>query len=332
MRRRDFIAGTISVAATSRLSAQPAPKARRLAIFSLSEPSALMNERSENRYYRALFAELRRLGHVVGENLTVDAFGKERNTSGVAALVAEVVTSQPDVIYVVGFGALLFKRETSTIPIVALTGDPIAQGLIQNLARPGGNITGVSVDTGPSIHGKRIALLREVFPALSKFAYLTIRPQWDAIQGAAVLAASETAGVPVTSLLLDVPTSDATYRAAISRAPLDGANAIMVGDGPDVMTNRRLITELIGQSGLPAIYPFRELVELGGLIGYAFDLVELNKRVANDIDAILRGANPGEIPYFQASKFELSINMKAAKSLGLTVPTMILASADHVIE
>ena len=290
-----------------------------------------MNERSENRYYRALFAELRRLGHVVGENLTVDLFGKEKNTSGAAALVADVVKSQPDVIYVVGFGALLFKRETSTIPIVALTGDPVAQGLIQNLARPGGNITGVSVDTGPSIHGKRIALLREVFPALSKLAYLTIRPQWDAFQGAAVLAASETAGVPVTSLLLDLPTSDATYRAAISRAP-EGANAIMVGDSPDVMTNRHLVAELIGQTGLPAIHPFRELVEIGGLIGYSFDLVELNKRVASDVDAILRGANPGEIPYFQASKFELSINMKTAKSLGLTVPTMILASADQVFE
>ena len=332
MRRRDFIAGTISIAATSRLQAQPAAKGRRLAIFSLSESAALMNERSENRYYRALFAELRRLGHVVGENLTVDLFGKEKNTSGAAALVADVVKSQPDVIYVVGFGALLFKRETSTIPIVALTGDPVAQGLIQNLARPGGNITGVSVDTGPSIHGKRIALLREVFPALSKLAYLTIRPQWEAIQGPAVLAASETAGVPVMSLLLDLPTSEATYRAAIARAPHDGVNAIMVGDGPDAMSNRQLIAELIGQTGLPAIHPFRELVEIGGLIGYSFDLVELNKRVANDVDAILRGANPGEIPYFQASKFELSINMKTAKSLGLTVPTVILASADQVFE
>ena len=291
-----------------------------------------MDERSENRYYRALFTELRRLGHIVGENLTVERYGRERNTSGPAALVSEVVRSQPDIIYVVGFGALLFKRETSTIPIVALTGDPIAQGLIQNLARPGGNITGVSVDTGPSIHAKRIALLREVFPALSKLAYLTIRPQWEAIQGAAVQAASETARVPVISLLLDLPTSDASYRAAISRSSQDGANAIMVGDGPDAMTNRSLIAELIGQTGLPAIYPFLEFAEIGGLIAYAFDLVELNKRVANDINAILRGANPGEIPYYQASTFELAINLKTAKELGLEVPATVLASATRVIE
>ena len=332
MKRRDFIAGAIWLAATSRSSAQSVAKGRRLAIFSLSESSALMNERSENRYYRALFAELRRIGYVVGENLTVEPFGREKNTSGAAALVTEVVRSQPDVIYVVGFGALLFKQQTSTIPIVALTGDPVAQGLIQNLARPGGNITGVSVDTGPSIHGKRIALLREIFPALSKLAYLTIRPQWDVIQGPAVRAASETASVPVTSLLLDLPTNDTSYRAAISSASQDGANAIMVGDGPDAMTNRSLITELIEQTRLPAIYPFREFVEIGGLMAYAFDLVELNKRVANDIDAILRGANPGEIPYYQASKFELSVNLRTARSLGLTVPTTMLASADTVIE
>ncbi len=333
MRRREFLAGGLSVAAgISRAAAQPASAWQRLAIFSLSEPAALMQEKSENRYYRALFAELRRLGHVEGQNLTVERYGKEKNISGPAALVAEVVRSQPDVVYVVGFGALLFKRETSTIPIVALTGDPIAQGLIQSLTRPGGNITGVSVDTGPSIHGKRIALLKEIFPALSKLAYLTLRPQWEAIQGAAVRAASAATGIPVISLLLDLPTTDEAYRAAIARASQEGANAIMVGDSPDALGRRGLIVDLIEQTRLPAMHPFRELVEVGGLMAYAFDLVELNKRVANNIDAILRGANPGEIPYYQAAKFEMSVNLKTAKSLGLTVPQTILASADEVIE
>ena len=332
MKRREFIAGVFSVAATTRVSAQPGPKARRLAIFSLSESSALMVERSENRYYRALLTELRRLGHVVGENLTVERYGRENNTSDPAALVREVVRSQPDVIYVVGFGTTLFKRETTTIPIVALTGDPIASGLIQSLARPGGNITGVSVDTGPSIHGKRIALLREAFPPLAKLAYLTLRVQWDAIQGVGVRAASETTGVPIASLLLELPTSNATYRAAILGASNEGANAIYVGDGPDVLANRALIVDLIAQTRLPAMHPFRELVEIGGLMAYSFDLVELNKRVASNIDAILRGANPGEIPYYQASKFELSINLKTARALDLTVPTSLLASADEVFE
>ena len=130
---------------------------RRLAIFSVSEPAALMNENSETRYYRARFGELRRLGHVEGQNLAVERYGREKNISGPAPVVAELVRQNPDVVYVLGPGALLFKRETTTLPIVAMTGDPVATGLVQSLARPGGNITGVSVDTGPSIHGRAAA-------------------------------------------------------------------------------------------------------------------------------------------------------------------------------
>jgi putative tryptophan/tyrosine transport system substrate-binding protein len=106
----------------------------------------------------------------------------------------------------------------------------------------------------------------------------------------------------------------------------------MVGDSPDVMTNRSLIATLIGEARVPAIYPLLELVDAGGLMAYSFDLVELNKRVANNIDAILRGANPGDIPFYQSSKFELSINLKTAQMLGLTVPATLLASADNIVE
>ena len=145
-------------------------------------------------------------------------------------------------------------------------------------------------------------------------------------------AASEETRIPVTSLLLDLPTSDEAYSAAIGRASQEGVNAIMVGDSPDALGRRELITKLIEETRLPAMHPFREMVEIGGLMAYAFDLVELNKRVANVINAILRGADPGDIPYYQASKFELSVNLKTAKSLGLTVPNTILASADAVVE
>jgi putative ABC transport system substrate-binding protein len=112
----------------------------------------------------------------------------------------------------------------------------------------------------------------------------------------------------------------------------NGANSILVSANPDTMTNRALIAGLIGTASIPAIYALPEFVDAGGLMAYSFDLVELNKRVANDIDAILRGANPGDIPYYQASKFELSINLKTAAALGLTVPASLLANADNVIE
>jgi len=264
-----------------------------------------------------------------------DTFGtlrRERNVSGPAALAAEVVRDNPDVVYAVGPGAQFFKRETDKIPIVALSGDPVAAGLVQNLAHPGGNITGVSVDTGPSIHGKRIALLREMFPAMSKLSCLTLRIQWEGFQGPATRAAADAAGIPVVTSLIELPSTEAAYRDAVAQASRDGTNAIMVGDNPDTMANRALITNLIEAAGIPAMYPLPEFVDAGGLIAYSFDLVELNKRVANDIDAILRGANPGDIPYYQASKFELSLNLKTAKALGLTVPATLLASADKVIE
>src|SRR5216683_3055721 len=229
MRRRDFIIGALSATAASHAAAQPNTNSQRLAIVSVSEPSALMHERSENRYYRVLFAELRRLGHVEGQNLTVERYGREQNTSGLDAVVAEVVRSNPDVVYVLGpGGALSFKRETAKIPIVALTADPIAQGLIQNLARPGGNITGVSVDTGPSIHGKRIALLREMFPAMSKLSCLTLRIQWEGFQGPATRAAADAAGIPLVTSLIELPSTEAAYRDAVAQASRDGANAIMV--------------------------------------------------------------------------------------------------------
>jgi ABC-type uncharacterized transport system, periplasmic component len=277
-----------------------------------------------------VFAELRRLGHVEGQNLVIERYGREKSAVGLAAMVEEVVRRNPDLIYVIGPGVLLLKRATETIPLVALTGDPLAQGLVQSLARPGGNITGVSVDTGPSIHGKRIALLREMFPVLSKLGWLTLRVMWDT-QSAALQAAAGSAGVQIIPALIDPPSSEAAYRDTIAQASRDAVNAIMVGENPDAMTNRAMIARLVGAAAIPAMYAFLESAEAGGLMAYSIDLAELNKRAANNIDAILRGANPGEIPFYQATKFELSINLKTAKTLGL-VPATLLASADRVIE
>jgi putative tryptophan/tyrosine transport system substrate-binding protein len=328
MKRRDFVAGAISIAAMSRVAAQTAGKSQRLAIVSPSEPTALMRE---DRGYRVL-AELRRLGRVEGQGLIVDRYGKEQNTSDLAALAAEVVRSDPDVIYVVGPGAVFFKSLT-TIPIVTVTGDPVRLGLAQSLAHPGGNITGASVDAGPSIHGKRFELLREVYPAMSKLALLLLRVQLEAgILDAAVKPAATAAGVALVHCAVDLPSSEATYREAISQAVREGADAIMVIDSPETLRNVAIISALIGAAKLPAIYAFPESVEAGGLMAYSYDLGELLARAASDIDAILRGSKAGDIPFYQASKFGLSINLRAAKALGLAVPATLLARADKVVE
>jgi putative ABC transport system substrate-binding protein len=290
-----------------------------------------MQDDSEDRYERALFAELRRLGHVEGQNLTVERYGRETEAASSVPIVEAVIKSRPDVIYVIGPGAFLFKQATSTIPIVALTGDPLQQRLIDTLARPGGNVTGVSVDAGPTIYGKRVGLLHEMFPGMKKLAFLTSRFQWEG-QASAVRTAAKMFGADVVDLPFDLPTSETVYRDAIAKAKGEGANAIMVGDNPDTMINRALIADLIGQAGWPAIYPFPEFVDAGGLMAYSFDLAELFERAADDIHAILDGADPGDIPFYQASKFELSLNLKTAKALSLNVPPTLLAAADKVVE
>src|SRR6195256_911968 len=165
MRRRDFISllGGAAVAWPLAAAAQQSTNSKRLAIFSPSEPSADLHEQG-SKFSRALFAELRRLGQIEGQNLKVESYGREQNSSGVEAMATEIVRSNPDVIFVVGPGAPIFKKLTSRIPIVVITGDPVKQGIAESLAHPGGIFTGVSVDAGPSIHGKRIALLREIIP------------------------------------------------------------------------------------------------------------------------------------------------------------------------
>jgi putative ABC transport system substrate-binding protein len=334
MRRRNFISvlGCAAVTWALAAAAQQNTRSRRLAIFSPSVPSADLHEHSESKGWRALFAELRRLGQIEGQNLKVESYGREQNTSGPEALATEVVRSNPDVIFVVGPGAVIFKKLTSRIPIAVITGDPVKTGIADSLAQPGGNFTGVSVDAGPSIYGKRIALLREMFPTMSKLGCLLLRLQWNVTQGPAIRAAAETASLPVAVSLLEMGTSEAGYRAAVESISRDGADAVMVVESPETEQKGALIAKLLGDAKLPAIFSFAESVEAGGLMAYSFDLIELYKRSAHPIDAILRGAKPGDIPFYQVTKFELSINLKTAKQLGLSVPSGLLVSADKVIE
>jgi len=330
MRRREFVTGAISLAAAVRVAAQPIAQSRRLAIVDLSNPISRMYEDSES-YYGVMFTELRRLGQIEGKNLTVERYAKEQNPSDSADLAAQVVRSNPDVIFVL-VPLSAFIKETSKVPIVTISGDPVAAGYVQSLAHPGGNVTGVSIDAGPSIHSKRIALLREMFPSMSKLGCIAGRIQWERGVGAAVRAAADAAGVSLVNQLLDLPGNATTYGNAIAQVARDGSDAIMVLDSPDVLINRVAIVQSIADARIPAIHAVSGVVDAGGLMAYAFDLKEVWKRVANDINAILRGSDPADIPYYQVSKFELSINLKAANALGLSVPPTLLATADKVVE
>jgi putative ABC transport system substrate-binding protein len=244
----------------------------------------------------------------------------------------KIVRSDPDVIYSVGPGAVSFKTVTSRIPIVVLTADPVALGIAQSLAHPGGNFTGASIDTGPSIHGKRIALLREIFPAMSRMGCLALRFQWNGqVLGPAIRAAADAGGHAARCGFSRFWRERSRLQGGES-ITRDGANAIMVADSPDVLQNANLVASLVSEAKLPSIFAYLEPVQAGGLMAYSFDIVELYRRAANNIDAILRGAKPGDIPFYQWTKFELSINLKAAKQLGFSVPSALITGADNVIE
>jgi putative ABC transport system substrate-binding protein len=330
MRRRKFLVAFGGSLLPLAAFAQPRPAMPRVVMYSATEPIGSMRENSANRYIRALFAELRHLGLIDGRTIKIERYGLETIDVRSEATISAIVASKPDLIFAVGAGSR-FKRATSTIPIVTFSFDPIREGLINSLARPGGNITGVSFNPESPIHSKRIALLREMYPALEKIGFLGTQLALDQDLSDAGKAA-DAQGIGLTSCLINVPTSEAVYRDAIAKAKAEGANGIMVAlDGPPFVDHVVVANQIVA-AGLPAIFPFAEFVLAGGLMSYATDLVELNKRMASDMQAILTGTNPGDIPFYQATKFELFINQKAAKALSLTVSTALLAAAGEVIE
>jgi putative tryptophan/tyrosine transport system substrate-binding protein len=333
MRRRDFITA-LGAAATWPLAAraqQPA-KMKRIAFV---HPSNKVSELSVSGrpQYRAFFEELSRLGYVEGQNLGVERYSGEGRPERFAELARDVVNTHPDLILTSAARLSLdFKKATTTIPIVTIIVDPIAMGLAPSIARPGGNITGVTIAGGLEIIGKRVGLLVEAMPKLSTVSFLASRPFWEDARGAAAREAAKQAGLSLKAALLGSAFNEAEYQRVFRSMEQDLADALMVSDEAEHLTNRTTIVELAAKGRIPTIYSYREFVEVGGLMAYGTDLADIYRRLANLIDKILRGANPGDIPFYQPTKFELSINLKTAKALGFEMPAMLLGRADEVIE
>jgi putative tryptophan/tyrosine transport system substrate-binding protein len=333
MRRRDVIAGLLVAATMASARAQQTGKVYRIAIVTPAGPLADISESGVRRSWRAFFGELRRLGYVEGRNLAVERYSGEGKADYHAELARDVVRSTPDVIVPTGTRvALDFKAATLTIPIVSFVNDPVASGVAPSLARPGGNITGVSADGGLEIWGKRIQLLREAVPKMSRVGFLATRRSWDSPPGAAAREAASKAGMTLVSSPLEAPVDETEYRRMFTTMMHEHADALVVGDQGENAANRRWIVALAEKERLPAIYAYRDDVELGGLMAYGIDMSDVYRGMAQQVDQILRGTKPGEIPFHQPTKFELVINLKTAKSLGLTIPPSILARADEVIE
>jgi putative tryptophan/tyrosine transport system substrate-binding protein len=333
MKRREFIAVLGAAALPLGARAQQSSTKKRIAVIrvgSVAEP-----RKGGSTVVRAFNEEMERLGYTEGENLIVErhsTINVQDRPEGYTDLAREVVGTQPDVIVCYGIPmARGLKAATSTIPIVALTADPIPS-LISSLSHPGGNITGVSVDAGVEIWGKRLELLSEAVPKLVNVAFVSTQRGWDGSGGQSVREAAQKLGISLAKAILNGPYDEAEYRrvlGSIQRGQVDG---IYLSDEFQHFRYRLLVVQLIQQMRIPAIYSYREQAEAGGLMAYSYDVDSAVRRQVMQVVEILRGANPGDMPYFQATRFELVINLKTARELGLEIPDGLVAGAAAVIE
>ena len=274
--------------------------------------------------------EFRALGYVEGKNIAFEYRYADNKLDRLLVLADELVRQKVDVLVTTSTAeALAAKNATRTIPIVFLgTGDPVAAGLIDSLARPGGNITGFTT-IAPVLAGKRLELLKETVPNLSRVAVLWnpqipgVESQWKESQLAALELGLQLHSMEVRSA------ND--FESAFKDATKAGSTALAVTGSPFNNSFEKRIAELATKNRLPAIYTRGDYVESGGLMSYGTDFAEAYRRLASMVDKILKGTKPVDIPVEQPKKFELMINLKAAKQIGLTIPPNVLARADKVI-
>jgi ABC-type uncharacterized transport system substrate-binding protein len=334
VKRRQFITllgGTAAAWPLTARAQQPATQ-RRIAIFHPAIPTTLLTETGGGSAWRAFFGELRRLGYVEGENLIIERYSAEGHHERYADLAREIVTRNPDVI-VTGTNPVViaFKAVTSTIPVVAFMLDPLHARLVSSLSRPGGNLTGITLDAGIENWGKRLQLLKEAVPSTARAAFLGMRDGWEGSSGQVVRDAAAQMGISLVFILPERGNPSEIER-AFAEIEQQRPDAVLVSGEGDLYAHRQLIAELAEKKRLPTMCPYRDYVEAGALMGYAVDLAELLRRMADDVHQILKGAKPGDIPIYQPTKFGLLINLKTAKALALTLPPALLARADEVIE
>jgi putative ABC transport system substrate-binding protein len=329
VRRRDFIALLGGAAAAPSLlrplaaRAQLVEKIYTVGILSAAEVTPTLNT--------AFVDALRELGWIEGKNVVFERRYAENRLERLPELAADLVRLKVDVIAAVGTVApLTAKQATATIPIVmTAAGDPLGSGLVASLARPGGNVTGMSL-MAPDLGGKRLELLKEVLPQLTRAAIL-----WNAANPYSALvfketqSAARTLGIELQSLEVRGPDDfDDTFEAARRQHP----GALITVEDPLTVSHRKRIVDFASSQRLPSLHGVKEFVAAGGLISYGASLADLFRRAAYFIDKIFKGAKPGDMPVQQPTKFELVINLAAAKALGLEIPDKMLAIADEVIE
>ena len=330
--RRTFVT-IVGAAATWPLAAraQPAGKVHRVGLLFATIPVAdLAGPDPIDPIARAFVHGMRELGYVEDRNLVLEWRSAGGRWERFDAILTELVARKVDAIVTIGNDmTLAAKRVTTTVPIVmAGSTDPVEAGIVASLARPGGNVTGQTFNTGPEFEAKRLQLLKEALPEAIRIAFLVMKAEWEGLQGTSVRAAAKKLGV--TLILAEHTPMD--YAAAFAQIIREKPHALFVARHGANYTNRQLIADFAVEQRLPGMYPYREIVEAGGLMSLGLSLPDLWRRATGYVDKILKGAKPADLAVQQPTKFELVINGKAAKALGLAIPPLVLAQADEVIE
>ena len=330
MERRAFL-GAVTVGlltAPFAAEAQPAGKMPRVGVVASTTSVA---ELAQHSGVGAFVQRLRELGWNEGRNIVIERRTSEGKTERFSPLTVEFVALGVDVIVLVSqAGAVAARGVTATTPIVMVTSArPVEAGLAASLARPGGNVTGHTIIAEPQEEGKRLQLLKEAVPRASHIVYLGPEWAWTTDYGQEARNAARVLGLTLTFL----PASEqAQFLAAFEMMRRQPPDALYAFGSTENFAFRQIILDFASRQRLPALYAYRESVEKGGLMSYGASLIALWQGAARHVDKILRGAKPGDLPIERPTTFELVINLKTAKALGLTIPPTLLALADQVIE
>src|SRR6266567_969145 len=330
MRRRKFAIGLLVgvLASSSAIRAQVVRRVYRIGVLGLGTTPDMTGPNPVSPSVKALLGGMQGLGYVYGEQYVTEPRGSGGNPDRYPALAAELVRLKVDVIVAGGGPSVAaLKQATTTIPIVmAASGDPVSDGFVQSLAHPGGNITGLSLQSTEAA-AKRLELLKELVPASALVAVFWNGPSIQGRNGAEMIAKER------RWKILPVEIREPSAIEAAFKMAIDGhANAVLVLAAGVLFPQAQRVAELAASNRLPAMYELRQYVDAGGLISYGANINQIWRQAAGFVDKILKGAKPGDLPIEQPTKFELVINLKTAKALGLTIPQALLLRADEVIK
>lgn len=333
MNRRDAVLALLALGIAPRgARAQRAEKMHRVAfILTVSPVAEMAGPEPAHPITRAFVHEMRTLGYAEGRNLVLERRSAEGRAERYPSIGAELVQLKTDVIVTAGVGVQVrrVRDATGTIPIVMLgSSAPVENGLAQSLARPGGNVTGLLAEASPEMSAKRLQLLKEILPNVSRVSYLGDKAAWEGLVADSLRRAARSLDIE----LLFAEHVPENLEETFARVERQNADALLASGATSIYAQRLQIVQFARKARLPDVHLFAEMAEAGALMSYGVNAPDLGRRAAHYVDKILKGAKPGDLPIEQPMKFDYIINLKTANALGIKIPQSVLIRADRLIE